>query len=319
MTGTILVTGGNGFVGKAVCRSLVSCGLSVRACRRIKPIVMPDLRSVSWVETGDITGSTSWQRHLEGVTGVVHLANLAHSPSASEADYVRTNVEGTRQLIAECERAQISRFIYVSSVKVMGDVPASYDMPLSEDLPMSPSDSYGRSKADAETIVAASSLDTVIVRPPLVYGPGVRANFLSLLRAVRSGLPMPFGSIRNARSLVFVDNLAAAIHASLVRPAAAKQIFFVRDEIDFSTPDLVHRIARAMGRRPRLVPCPVSLLRAAGHLMAKDALVERLVGSLTISDQRIRSRLDWTPPISPEAAFAMTVKWYSEQVSGGFS
>ncbi len=316
----VLVTGANGFIGRALCAHLRSAGIPLRAAVRA---VAPSLpagtgEAAEFVAVGDISGKTDWGAALDGVTHLAHLAGWAHDRGASRAEAVRlsrtVNVEGTARLARQAAAAGVSRFVFLGSVKAAGE--RSGTLPLSESYPPVPEDPYGASKLAAERMLgdlAGGGMETVILRPPLVYGPGVRANFLRLLRLVDRGIPLPLGSVRNLRSLVYLGNLVSAIEACLVSPAAAGQTFFVSDGEDVSTPDLVRRIASAMGRPARLFPFPVRLLRIGARLAGRAAEFGRLADSLAVDATKIRAVLGWEPPFTLDQGLNDTVDWYRAQ------
>lgn len=307
---TVLVTGASGFVGAALMRRLcVESRYSVRACSRSRPSVLPDC--VDWIEGPELGADASWTDALAGVDVVVHLAARVHvmatADRAAVAAYHRVNVEGTEQLALESAKAGVRRLVYLSSLKVHGEQGA-----FSEESAIAPVDAYGESKRDAEAglldMGARTGLEVVVIRPPLVYGPGVKANFSSLLAAVRSGIPLPLGAIANRRSLVAVDNLVDLIVVCLAHPAAVSQAFLVSDGDDLSTPDLVRRLAAAAGCKARLVAAPVSWLRLAGRLTGRAAAVERLTGSLSADISKARRVLQWQPPVSVDEGLRRTAR-----------
>ena len=290
----VLVTGADGFVGAHLCPLLRSAGFDVLA--------------VSRSTHGDLTG-VEWEKVLQGADGLVHLANIAHrvaDPGQLEA----VNVLGTVRLARAAHRAGVRRFVYLSSAKVYGE--SSGPVPFSESSQPSPEDAYGRSKLSAELALRAeiNEAGLVVLRPPLVYGPGVRANFLALLRAVYRGLPLPLASIRNQRSLVSVGNLVDAVLACLRAPQAAGRTFNVADGPAVSTPDLVRAIAVAFGKPPRLVAVSPRLLDFAGRLSGRRASINRLMSSLVLDDSAIRHALGWKPPQSFPEALGETAQWY---------
>jgi len=257
---------------------------------------------------------TDWTRALQGVDAVVHLAARAHVMQDSAADplaaYRGINVLATHALARAAAQAGVRRFVYVSSIKVNGE---STGAPFSElDVPQ-PQDAYGRSKWEAEQslreIATTTRLPVVILRPPLIYGPGVKGNFLSLLRAIDRGLPLPLAAIRNRRSLLYVGNLADALVLCLEHEAAAGQTYLVADDT-VSTPDLVRQIAQALDRPARLVFVPPLLLRMAGAALGKSAAVARLLGSLEIDSSRIRRELGWLPRTGIAQGLGETARWY---------
>ena len=265
---------------------------------------------------GAIGPDTDWTAPVTGCEAVVHLAAHVHVMSRQADDvagnFHRVNVEGSENLARQAARAGVRRFVFMSSVKVNGETSA--ERAFVETDPPIPMDAYAASKAEAEKrlriISTETGMDIVIVRPPLVYGPGVRANFLSLLRAVDSGVPLPLSSISNLRSLVYVGNLVHALEASLVHPAAANRTFFVSDDRDVSTPQLVREIAIALEKKPLLFPFPPALLRAAGVLTGRAEQIARLTGSLQVDVSSIKTALDWRPPFSLQQGLAQTVSWY---------
>lgn len=264
---------------------------------------------------GDIGPQTDWTEALRDCEAVVHLAahvHVMHGSSRQAADFHRINVEGSEQLALQAVRAGVRRMIYLSSVKVNGE--ATHGRAFTEiDFP-APVDEYGISKAEAEKRLRAIATDTgielVILRPPLVYGPGVRANFLQLLRAVNAGIPLPFSNVDNMRSLLGVGNLAHAIEVCLLHPAAANRTFFVSDDHDVSTPGLIREIAVALGRPARLFPFPPALLLAAGHIAGRAEQIERLTGSLQIDVSALKNALGWRPQDSLRQGLERTVGWF---------
>jgi nucleoside-diphosphate-sugar epimerase len=296
----ILVTGGQGFVGTALVPRLVSeSRWSVRASTRALSAGLPP--EAEWIAGPDLGPDADWRPALAEVDVVVHLAARVHVQSSSarpsHEEFHRVNVDGTRVLAAQAVEAGVRRFVFLSSVKVHGEQGA-----LHEDSALAPSDAYGISKRDAEAalrdLAQATGLEVVVVRPPLVHGPGVKANMRSLLAAVRRGIPLPLGAVSNRRSLVGVDNLADLIAACLEHPAAAGEAFLVSDGEDVSTPDLVRRLATAVNCGPRLLPVPVWCLRASAALLGRSAEVDRLTGSLTVDISKSRRLLGWVPPVT---------------------
>jgi nucleoside-diphosphate-sugar epimerase len=308
----ILVTGATGFVGRSVCTALTREGFIVRAALHVER-PLPE-HVAEGVLVGDIAESTDWSRALDGIDAVVHLAAKAHVMVASSAsgEYNVTNALGTKGLIRSAVKAGVRRFIYLSSVKVNGEGLANRPYtPL--DTP-NPRDSYARSKWLGEQHVmeveAGSSPDRVIVRTPLVYGPGVRANFLRLLRWVEAGWPIPLGAIHNSRSMTAVGNLAHLLTHIVNHCSAAGKIWLASDGLDLSTPELIARIGAAMGRRVRLVPVPVPLLRLGGVLFGRRDEIARLCNSLTVDISETRKQLAWSPPMSVDEGIHRTVRWY---------
>lgn len=315
----VLVTGATGFIGRPLCQALTEDGFVVRAALRTPARISQSVPETCVV--GDITSTTDWSEALTGVDMVVHAAARVHvlrDALANEQLYAETNALGTRRLASAAAAAGVRRFLFLSSIKVNGEETwsAAYSAADSPD----PQDAYGRSKWAAEQSLceasATSSMQCVIVRPPLVYGPGVRANFLRLLQWVRAGRPLPLGSIDNARSLVSVWNLCDLLVRSLRHPAAAGGTWLVSDGEDVSTPELIRRIAASMGRRARLIPVPAGLLRLLGAASGRGAEVTRLCGSLRVDSEPTRRRLDWLPPLSLDQSLARTVDWFLGEYRG---
>jgi nucleoside-diphosphate-sugar epimerase len=309
----VLVTGATGFVGRARCARRVAQGWAVRAAvRKGSASALPDCTSA---EVGDIGPDTDWREALQGVKAVAHLAARVHVMHEDSADpvaaYRRVNVEGTLQLARSAATAGVERLVFLSSVKVNGE---SSTRPLTEaDLP-APADAYGVSKWEAEQglsgVARETGLPIVILRPPLVYGPGVKANFLRLMEAVARGVPLPLGSIDNRRSLVYLGNLVDAIRVCLAHPGVVGRTYFVGDGEDLSTPELVRRLALALAVRPRLWPIPPALLEWLGALTGKRAAIARLTGSLRVDGTALRRDAGWSPPFSVDQGLAETVRWF---------
>src|SRR6266852_3143396 len=306
----ILITGASGFVGTALCRKLLARGHTVRAAvRRLAPpgAVPPDLHQIL---IPDIAAEFDRLALVDGVATVVHLAAIAHRSCRVEAEMRRVNCDAAVRL-AEAAAGLVRRFIFLSSVKVHGEDSGSGMY--AEDDALNPQDSYGRSKLEAERALtetaARNGIELVIIRPPLVYGPEVKANFLRLLGWVDSGLPLPFASVRNRRSLIYLGNLVDAIARSAEHPAA-RGAFLVRDEESVSTPELVSRIAHALERPARLFSAPPALLRVAGMIAGRRDEIRRLTGNLAIDSFRARRLLDWRPPYTLDAGLADTARWF---------
>lgn len=289
----ILVTGATGFVGRAVVSRLRLAGLSVRTSSRSDnpgEHVIADLERPSALDS--LTA---------GCDAVIHLAARTHQAGSSADDarrYRSANIEATARLVDAALRTGVGRFVYVSSIKVNGE---STDgrAPFTADEAPNPQGWYGASKREAEDLLRAATrstaMDHVIVRPPLVYGPGVLANFAALVRGVERGLPLPLASIRNARSLVSVQNLADFVVVATLAHAATRQTFLVSDDHDLSTPQLVRLIGEALGVQPRLMACPPRVLQLIGRAIGRRSSVERLCGSLQVDIQKTKSALGWKP------------------------
>ncbi len=294
----VMVTGASGFVGKALCSALLLKAIPITRVNRA-----PD--TLASVVVGDMDGTTDWSLALQQCTVVVHLAARVHVMNDTAPDplaaYRRTNVDGTMALARQAAAAGVRRFIFISSVKVNGESSPQGQPFLADDVP-APQDPYGRSKMEAEQglrqLAAHTGLQVVIIRPPLVYGPGVGANFAALLRAVRRGLPLPLGAIHNQRSLVALDNLVDLIITCVTHPAAANQTLLVSDGQDLSTAELVRALAQAAGVRVYLPKVPARLLLAAASLLGKRDVVSRLCSSLQVDISKTRCLLAWAPPLS---------------------
>jgi UDP-glucose 4-epimerase len=309
----VLVTGANGFVGQRLCATLALRGFAVRAA--VRSAVIASGSAVEYCNVGGLGPDTDWTQALEGVDAVVHLAAKAHvlDQPHDDGEYHRINAEGTRRLASAAQSMGVRRFVYLSSIKVYGE---GRPQPFTAEETPQPSDVYGRSKLAGEHFVRdvarAGAMEFAIVRPPLVYGPEVRANFLRLLQWVDRELPLPLGAVRNARSLVALDNLCDLMALVLESPRAANGTWLVSDGEDVSTPELIRRMARAMRRGVRLISVPPVLLRAAGALVGRGGDVSRLCGSLTLDIGATRADLGWNPPVTPQVAIAEVVKWYLE-------
>ena len=256
---------------------------------------------------GEINDATDWSRALVDVNAVIHLAARVHVMHDNAADPLAAfrvvNVEGTLNLARQAVAAMVKRFVFISSVKVNGEATLPGRLFTSDDMP-SPRDPYGVSKMDAEQglrqIAAETGMEVVIIRPPLVYGPGVKANFAALMRAVQRGWPLPLGAVHNQRSLVALSNLVDFILTCITHPRAANQTFLVSDGQDLSSSELVRGMAQAAGVPARLLPVPVWALQAGASLLGKGDVVQRLCGNLQVDISKARNLLGWVPPVSVE-------------------
>lgn len=321
---TIGVTGANGFVGRAVVAAILGGGgTPVALVRDERAAASCDARDVRKV--GEIDGSTQWQAHLNGCSRVIHLAARVHVMAESEADplaaFLRVNRDGSRKLAEECARAGVRRLVYASSVKVNGEetpfaAAGGHAAPFTEADEPAPLDAYGQSKWEAEKVLfdvaASTGLEVSVVRPPLVYGPGVGGNMRRLLALVHRGIPLPLGAVDNRRSLIGVRNLADLLVLAGQHPRAAGRVFLARDSIDLSTPDLIRALARALSTRPRLFPVPVPLLRLAGRVLGKSAEIDRLSTSLQVAIDAAENDLGWTPPVTEAMEFEAMARHYLE-------
>jgi UDP-N-acetyl-alpha-D-quinovosamine dehydrogenase len=307
----VLVTGASGFVGSALCAALPAAGYAVRRAVRTAQAAAPND-----VVVGDIGSDTDWRQALGSVDSIVHLAartHVLHETSCDPlAEYRRINVGGTVTLAQDAAKAGTRRLVFVSSVKVHGE--RTHAAPFRDtDVPQ-PEDAYGATKLEAEEHLRAqaadSGLEAIVLRPPLVYGPGAKGNFLRLVRLVDSRLPLPLASIENRRSLIYVGNLVSAILASLRVSCAKDGTYLVSDADALSTPMLIRAIARALNVEARLFPCPVSVLRLLARATGKTAEFSRLTQSLEIDSSRIRRELDWRPPFTVVHGLADMARWY---------
>ncbi|MBQ1557109.1 MAG: SDR family oxidoreductase [Pseudomonas sp.] len=270
----------------------------------------------------DFANSLSWGLLLQGQDVVIHCAarvHVMHDTSTDPlAEFRKVNREDTLNIARQAAMAGVQRFIFISSIKVNGEGTAP-NQPYKADDASAPLDPYGVSKMEAEQglreLAAETGMEVVIIRPTLVYGPGVKANFLNMMRWLHKGVPLPFGAIHNRRSLVALDNLADLIVTCIDHPAAANQTFLVSDGEDLSTTELLRRMAAALGKPARLLPVPSRLLEAAAALLGKQALSQRLCGSLQVDIGKTRELLDWTPPVSVDEALRKTAKHFLEQQS----
>lgn len=308
----ILVTGANGFVGAAMVQRLVADGRhSVTAAVRGAIHPMPSHAAIH--RNMALAADTDWHPALAGQHGVVHAAARVHVMHEALHDplaaYRQVNVQGTLRLARQAAAAGVKRFVFVSSIKVNGESTLE-GMPFTEESIPAPVDAYGLSKQEAEVglrqIEVETGMDVVIIRPPLVYGPRVRANFRALLQTIAKGRPLPLASIHNQRSLVALDNLTDFILTCLHSPAAAGQTFLVSDGQDLSTPELARRIGNALARPARLFPVPVWLLRSGAAWVGKGPAAQRLCGNLQIDISKARTVLGWTPRISIDEALKLT-------------
>lgn len=312
---TVLVTGASGFIGSAVTRRLLGDGMTVRAAtRREIRAPAPGIEIVPGTELG---GDFDWGEAVRGCHAVVHAAARVHLVKDSAADplteFRRVNVDGTVALARRAADAGVRRFVFLSTVKVNGEETQPGRPFTADDIP-APEDAYGLSKYEAELALrrlsTATGMEVVIIRPVLVYGPGVKANFLAMIQAIDRGWPLPLGAIENRRSLVGVDNLVDLIATCLRHPAAANQTFLVSDGSDLSTTELLQRTAAAFGRRARLFPVPPAMLRAGATIVGKGMAARRLLGSLQVDISRTRQVLGWSPPMSVDEQLTETAEWF---------
>lgn len=304
----ICVTGANGFVGSALCGWLAASGYSL--VRVVRKGAGP-----GFVAVGDIGASTPWADAVAGCQVVVHLAARVHVMHETVANpralFDAVNIVATRKLVLAAAHAGVKRFVFISTVKVNGESTAPGQPFAETDIP-APQDAYAQSKYQAEEdlkqLAAQHGMEWVIIRPPLVYGPGVKANFAVLAKAATKGWPLPLGSIRNQRSLVALDNLVDFIACCIHHPKAANQTFLISDGHDLSTPELVRQLALAVGVTVRLPPIPVALLKVAAAMLGKKDAVERLSENLQVSISKAQTLLQWVPPATVAQGMARVVK-----------
>lgn len=317
----VLLTGASGFVGRAVQARLLADGLHRLRCAQRKAPVAP-LAGVEYCLAPSLEAEADWSQALADVDAVIHCAARVHVMHEQAADplaeFRRANVEGTLRLAQQAVAAGVRRFVFVSSIKVNGEQTLPGQAYRADDV-SDATDPYGISKREAEdellALAAETGLEVVIVRPPLIYGPGVKANFLSMMRWLQRGVPLPFGAIGNRRSLVALDNLVDLLVVCLTHPAASGQRFLVCDGEDLSTTELLRRLSAALGRSARLLPVPQALIEWAAILLGRRQLNQRLCGSLQINMDKTRERLGWAPPLSVDQALARTAAHYLKEIS----
>ncbi|WP_410481571.1 UDP-glucose 4-epimerase family protein [Pseudomonas plecoglossicida] len=317
MSQKVFLTGASGFVGSAVLRRLQADGVPVVAAVRRNSPGLPS--PVQTVPFESFEKDNDWGGALAECEVVVHSAARVHVMNDTEADplaaFRKVNVQGTLALAHQAIAAGVKRFVFISSIKVNGEGTVPGQPYTADDLPR-PQDPYGISKMEAEVALRAlakqSGLQVVIIRPVLVYGPGVKANFLNMMRWLDRGIPLPFGAIDNRRSLVALDNLVDLIVTCIQHPAAANQTFLVSDGEDLSTTALLRRMAQALGKTARLLPVPAWVLSTAAKSLGKGGLSQRLCGSLQVDIRKTRELLGWQPPIHVDAALLAAARHYQE-------
>jgi nucleoside-diphosphate-sugar epimerase len=317
MSKSVFLTGATGFVGGATLSRLVAEGHTVTAALRNASTTLED--KVRVIHVDNLDGTTPWEGSLTGVDVVIHAAARVHVMNDTEtnplAAFRRVNVEGTLNLARQAAGAGVRRFIFISSIKVNGEGTLPNTVYSPDDTP-APADPYGISKMEAEKglrkLAAETGMEVVIIRPVLVYGPGVKANFRNMMRWLDKGIPLPFGLIHNSRSLVALDNLVDLILTCIKHPAAVNQTFLVSDGEDLSTTQLLRKMARALGRPARLLPIPSWVLAGGAKLLGRKDLSNRLCGSLRVDISKTRSLLDWAPPVSVDDALKATAKNFRE-------
>jgi nucleoside-diphosphate-sugar epimerase len=318
MINKVAVTGATGFIGQRLCAALSRSGFSVVALTRPGKVAPPNTTAVSVADLGD---ANAVARALVDVHAVVHLAARVHVMRDTAEDplreFRRVNVAPTQVLLDAAQRANVQRFIYISSVKAVGEERAA---PIDEHTPPEPSDPYGMSKLEAERLVLqAVALRPLALRLPMVYGPGMKGNMMQLFRLIDRGLPIPLGGVRNQRSIIFVDNVIAAIETAL-RNTSVSGVFGIADAHPVSTPDLIREIGAALGRPARLVAFPTSVFDFAGmvgNVLARavpfpltTAAVQRLTGSLVLAPDAFHQAFRYQPPFTLQQGLAATAAWY---------
>jgi nucleoside-diphosphate-sugar epimerase len=314
----VLVTGASGFLGSHLMSRITAEGFQpLAAMRKATSKATPD---IPVIRVSDLSLTTDWSQAMANVHVVIHAAARVHVMNDTSSDplkeFRKVNVDGTLNLARQAAAAGVRRFIFISSIKVNGEGAAPGQSYQADDV-AAPLDAYGISKMEAEKGLRAladeTGMEVVIIRPTLVYGPGVKANFLNMMRWLHKGVPMPFGAIHNRRSLVSLDNLVDLIVTCIDHPAAANQIFLVSDDEDLSTTELLRRMGTALGKPARLLPVSSWLLETGAAMLGKKALCQRLCGSLQVDISKTRELLNWTPPVSVDEALRKTAKHFLEQ------
>jgi nucleoside-diphosphate-sugar epimerase len=313
-----LVTGANGFVGRALVERLREMGrFSISVVVRKDGWVFPP--GVAVYSGFDLAAVTDWIPVLSGIECVVHLAARVHVIHDNATDtlemFRKINVEGTLAVARQSAAAGVRRFVFISSIKVNGEGTACGHPYTPDDAP-APTDPYGISKCEAEFAVrqlaATTGMEVVIIRPTLVYGTGVKANFLSMMRWLNAGIPLPFGATKNKRSLVALGNLADLIVTCIDHPAAANQTFLVSDGEDLSTTQLLRGMGRALGKPARLLPVPVWMLQIGAALLGRRDLSQRLLGNLQVDISKTKNLLGWSPPLSLDEGLCLAAEGFLE-------
>lgn len=310
---TVLVTGATGFVGKAVCEHLLRCGMNVKGAVRSSPLASYQVQAPS------LTADANWTAQLQQVDVVVHCAARVHVMSDTATDplaaFRAVNTEGTLTLARQAVDAGVKRFIFISSIKVNGEQ-TELGKPFDENVQSPPEDPYGCSKYEAEqglmALAKECDMAVTIIRPPLIYGEGVKANFASMMTWVRKGIPLPFARLNNARSLLALPNLCDFIANAMEHPAAVNQVFLVADPVAVSTSQLLAAIADAEGVACRLFYIPPGVIRGLGRCLGIDAKLQRIYGSLEMDTRKAQSRLQWSVPYSLSQTLSLMASSHSE-------
>lgn len=316
----ILVTGANGFLGQAVIKKLNDMSREVRGALRTPGESLLD--DVEYVSVGNIDKNTNWKNALDCVDTIIHTAarvHVMHETSADAlSDFREVNVDGTMKLAKQAEKNGVKRFIYISSIKVNGEN-TKKNQPFTEEDKPEPADPYAISKLEAEQALYSLSdkteMEIVCIRPPLVYGPGVKANFLNMMKWLYKGIPLPLGSINNKRSIVALDNLVDLIITCIKHPNAANETFFVSDDEDLSISELLKHVARALDKNPRLFPVNKNIIEFFLKRLGKKNLAKRLCGSLQVDISKAKKLLNWTPSVSLEEGLRKTARSFIKSQS----
>jgi nucleoside-diphosphate-sugar epimerase len=318
----ILITGSTGFIGSALVSRLIEDGFTINCAVRNEVCVAPDRdqkKRLKIIKVGDLRLSVDWKNATEGVETIVHLAARAHNLNKDDnnslSDYYKINVEASLKLARQAASVGVRRFIYMSSIKVNGESTAMGRPFTPLDIPM-PQDAYGRSKHQAEMglikIAAETGMEVVIIRSPLVYGPGVKGNFLTMVRYLSQALPIPLGSVSNLRSLISLDNLVNLIVKCILHPAAANQVFLVSDGEDISTPSLIKRLGGALGARVCLISVPIPLLYLIASIFGYLPMIKRLCSNLQLDSSKTKELLNWTPLISVDEGLRLVAQSFKK-------
>lgn len=311
----VFITGANGFIGRALCTKMIENGCKVKGVFRKTSEINTLPAGIEKVYLDSIDSCNFIEQDFSGVDAVVHLAACAHVmkdfPDSLET-FRKINVQGTQRLAQIAAKSGVKRFIFISTVKVNGE--ENSERYAENDIP-APRDAYGKSKLEAEYLLARiareTGMEVVILRPPLVYGPGVRANFENLIKIACCGLPLPFKNIRNLRSFIYLGNLVDAISICITHPSAAGETFMLSDGHDISTPDLIKIIASAMHAKPFLFSLRIDILEILCKIMGRGKDIKKLTATLLVDSSKIRNMLGWHPPFSIEEGIRETIKYYN--------
>jgi len=299
----ILITGANGFVGKALTKALLNAGYFVRgAVRALPQHPFIEHENFELIAAGEINSQTNWSEALKSIDIVIHTAARVHMMNETALDpfteYREVNTAGTLKLVEDSIEAGIKKIIFISSIKVNGE--ETIDKPFTESDFCSPDDPYGLSKWEAEQGIIQKAfgrnISYTIIRLPLVYGDGVKANFQKLVQLVKSNIPLPLGAIKNKRSFLYIGNLSSAIFEIIRNPASHNKTYLLSDNDDVSTAELIRKIAKAYGVKRYLLPVPLFLFKLLGKITGKQKAITRLLGSLQVDSSKVRQELNWTPP-----------------------